>query len=102
MKKNEKVVLDFTQTNSPEVAVMSAPLAKRLLRMLSYNLVGVSSAEIIYGFVEDIRKCDNDLDKVIAVTQAFTEERHIIKHVSEENWDAYKVEPEKAEPELAK
>ena len=98
MKQN-KVVLDFTQINSPEqeVAVMPANLAKKLLVEYATKLVSVSSSEIIDNHINNLKSIRHTgmqgdrLTNVIKCSTEFVQERQLINNIVAENWNAYEV-----------
>ena len=98
MKNNKNVVLDFTQNNSQPLAVMSAPLAKKLLQIMTDHLSGATSFDIINNLLTQLHSIDptcgkESIDNAIEITTAFVEERTLIDNVVTNNWDAYAVEP---------
>jgi len=105
MNKN-KVVLDFTQINSPEqdVAMMPANLAKKLLRDYSKQLVAASPYDIVEGLINDLKDCyslSNPKEVVTGAIQRaseFVQERQLINNIVAENWNAYEVVELTTEP----
>lgn len=95
------ITLDFSSnksvtnvTTQQELAVMSASLAKKLLKMYAEQLGGyASSTTIINKHIEELRACEN-VDKAITVSIDFISERELINNAAGGQWDAYKVEPE--------
>ena len=88
------VVLDFTRNNSQPLAIMSAPLAKKLLQIMADRLQGARAEDIIADFISNLQHGgDANLEHVVNTAATFVEERTLIDNVVAENWDAYKVEP---------
>ena len=97
--------MDFVQTNAPvEIATMRASIAKRALKALAKECSSVSAYTLMQEQINDLISCqDNENYKgFIESCDSFVQERELMDNIQSENWDAYKVEPEKAEPELAK
>lgn len=94
--ENTNVVLDFTQNKSQPLALMSAPLAKRLLQYMVDHMQSSTSEEIFAKFMSQLCEIDplsNEcLTKAIETATAFVEERHLVANITNENWDAYKVQ----------
>jgi len=103
MNKN-KVVLDFTQINSPEqdVAMMPANLAKKLLKDYAEKLTRASGRDILnhhMAELEGILHSDGDvLAKGIQCSIEFVQERQLINNIVAENWNAYEVVELTTEP----
>jgi hypothetical protein len=94
MKNNKNVVYDFTQTPNQPLAIMSAPLARKLLQIMVDHLSGATARDIIADFMMSLQSGgDANLEHVLSTAIAFVEERTLIDNVVAENWDAYKVEP---------
>ena len=96
---NKNVVLDFTQNNSQPLAIMSAPLAKKLLQIMTDHLSHITSEQLIGHLLQDLQQFDpscgkESIDQAVAIATAFVEERNLIENVKTSNWDAYKVEQE--------
>ena len=95
-----KVVLDFTQINSPEqeVAIMPANLAKKLMQNYATKLQRAPVSEIIESLTEDLVDITVNMDKLSSEKQLakavqcaleFVQTRQLIENVVAENWNAY-------------
>lgn len=88
--------LDSLSTNQP-MAVMSAELAKRLLKRYADSLVDATPEGIIRDHIDVLTSYanDNDLNGAIGASLGWMKERDLIDNVSKGNWNVYAV------PEIA-
>lgn len=89
--KNNNVVLDFTQINSPmqDVAIMPANLAKKLLISFARELTLVPSKTIISSHIHNLQHYCTSVADAIQCSTEFIQERTLILNVANENWSAY-------------
>jgi hypothetical protein len=95
-----KITHDYTKnaTVAGEVAVMSADLAKKLLKFYANSLSDTTSDKIIFAHMDKMRaittsNTDFPLLEAAKLSLEFYNERMLIDNICRENWDAYKVEP---------
>lgn len=98
----KNITLDFTASNSvanlavdQPVAIMPAELAKKLLKMYASKLAASNNHHIIQTQIDILKDYrDNaDLNGAINASLSWVIKRELIQNISNENWDAYKVEP---------
>ena len=98
MLQQNKVVFDFTQTNSQvEIAIMPASIAQRALRALAEQCSKASPHRIMQDHVNELQHlADNSLNysAFIAKAQDFVTERQLMDNIQAENWSAYEVKEE--------
>lgn len=95
MNTNNKVVYDFTQTNSQlDVAIMPASIAQRALKALAEQCSKTSAHHIMQDHVNELQKLADDTQNYrafIAKSQDFVQERQLMDNIQAENWGAYAV-----------
>jgi hypothetical protein len=91
-QKNINVVSNFIidQSQNIEVAIMPNQLAKALLKEYAKRLKSASKEEIVGIHCGRLKDCET-LDKAVQTSIEWTQERVLIKHITEENWDLFKV-----------
>lgn len=95
------ITMNFTQNNSftnlaanQPVAVMPTELAKKLLKLYANQLVNGSNKSIINTHIEELQAFAHahDLQGAMETSISWLTERELILNITNENWDAYKVE----------
>lgn len=100
------ITLDFTQNQSVKnltekqpLAVMSANLAKTLLKMYAEKLSTRSTNDIISDHMHELSSAKN-LDHAIQLSIDFVAKRELIQNILNEKWDAYEVKSEAKEQKI--
>jgi len=98
--ENQNIVLDFSPKQSMVAAVenqplalMSATLAQKLLKMYANNLRTATDSEIIAAHIRELRGCTN-VEQAIQESVSFIDERTLIANVVAGNFEAYAVSDE--------
>lgn len=99
MNSNNKVVYDFTQTNSQQdIAVMPSSIAQRALKALAEQCSKTSVMDIMGEHVNELiqlAKNPETYEAFVGRSKVFVQERELMDNIQAGNWDAYKVEQPK-------